>query len=375
MKDIKNTIKIVFVIIATLVGAGFASGKEIYSFFFIYQKFGILGICISSTVISLVIHKVFKICLNSNINTYKEFCEYIGNSLKNKFTNNKYTKKTNIPEILNYIVNIFLIITFYIMISGFSSFLQQEFCINKIVGSLIIICLCYLVFLKNINGLIKISNFLIPILIVFFVYISMKNNILLNTSKLSHTLFLLGTSDIFSTQIISISTAYSINIIPYIAIFKSILYSCYNCIILIPVLIPFKNFIANRKNSFACSIVTCILLIILSFAIYNLLLQGNSQIFGLEMPIIEIVKKYGSVYQYSYIIMIGISIFTTAISAGCGFLNNCSKNEKSFKKNLSIICFLGIFLSQISFSVLVNLLYPILGIIGLFEIILLIITT
>lgn len=374
MKDIKNTIKIVFVIIATLVGAGFASGKEIYSFFFIYQKFGILGICISSTVISLVIHKVFKICLNSNVNTYKEFCEYIGNSLKNKLLN-KHTKKTNIPEVLNYIVNIFLIITFYIMISGFSSFLQQEFCINKIVGSLIIICLCYFVFLKNINGLIKISNFLIPILIVFFIYISMKNNILLNTSKLSNTLFLLSTADIFATQINSISTAYSTNITPYIAIFKSILYSCYNCIILIPVLIPLKNFIGNRKNSLVCSIVTCILLIILSFAIYNLLLQGNSQIFGLEMPIIEIVKKYGSLYQYSYIIMIGISIFTTAISAGCGFLNNCSKNKKSFNKNLSIMCFLGIFLSQISFSLLVNLLYPILGIIGLFEIILLIITT
>ena len=48
---------------------------------------------------------------------------------------------------------------------------------------------------------------------------------------------------------------------------------------------------------------------------------------------------------------------------------------KSFNINLSIMCFLGIFLSQISFSLLVNLLYPILGIIGLFEIILLIITT
>ena len=34
----KNIIKIVFVIIGTLVGAGFASGKEIYSFFFIYGK-------------------------------------------------------------------------------------------------------------------------------------------------------------------------------------------------------------------------------------------------------------------------------------------------------------------------------------------------
>ena len=42
----KNILKIVFVIIATLIGAGFASGKEIYSFFFIYGIKGILGIFI-----------------------------------------------------------------------------------------------------------------------------------------------------------------------------------------------------------------------------------------------------------------------------------------------------------------------------------------
>lgn len=33
----KNVLKIVLVIIGTMVGAGFASGKEIYSFFFVYK--------------------------------------------------------------------------------------------------------------------------------------------------------------------------------------------------------------------------------------------------------------------------------------------------------------------------------------------------
>lgn len=371
MKDVKNIIKVVFVIIATLVGAGFASGKEIYSFFFIYEKFGIVGIYISSILISFVIYKVFKNCLKENISTYKEFCEYIGYRFGNKLINGKYIKKAKIPEVLNYIVNIFLIITFYIMISGFSSFLEQEFGMNKIVGSLIIIILCYLIFLKNINGLIKISNFLIPILIVFFVYISMKNNILLNMSKLSNTLSSLNITTTQETAISPILSMFSTNITPYTAIVKSILYACYNSIILIPVLIPLKNLVKSKKSTFLVSSFTCILLIILCFAIYNLLLQGNSQIFSLEMPIIEIVKKHGDFYKNSYIIMIGISIFTTAISAGCGFLNNCSKDEKSFKNNLCIMCFLGVFLSQISFSILVNLLYPVLGIVGLFEIMLL----
>ena len=41
MKDI---LKIVFVIIGTLIGAGFASGQEIYTFFFSYGIKGIYGL-------------------------------------------------------------------------------------------------------------------------------------------------------------------------------------------------------------------------------------------------------------------------------------------------------------------------------------------
>lgn len=33
----KNIIKITFVLIGTLIGAGFVSGKELYNFFYIYE--------------------------------------------------------------------------------------------------------------------------------------------------------------------------------------------------------------------------------------------------------------------------------------------------------------------------------------------------
>ena len=56
----KNAFKIAFVIIGSLVGAGFASGKEIFSFFFIYDLTGIVGIFVSCFLITLVIYKVLK---------------------------------------------------------------------------------------------------------------------------------------------------------------------------------------------------------------------------------------------------------------------------------------------------------------------------
>lgn len=346
----KNTIKIVFVIIATLVGAGFASGKEIFTFFFIYGKIGLLGILISSAIISFVIYKVFKICNANKIDTYQDFCDFIGNSdfiNKSKLLRNNLT----LANLLNNAVNIFLLITFYIMISGFSSLLKQEFCINQICGSMIIIILCYFAFMKNINGLINISNYLIPVLIFFIVYISLKNtNIIQNYNNI-------------------FNITNEAKPVYFQGIIKSVLYACYNCIILIPVLIPLRKKIQNNRCVILISTITLILLMILSYAVYNLLLQGNTNIYSLEMPIIGVVKNYGEIYKSVYIVIIGISIFTSAISTGYGFLNNCSVNKSKYKRNARLMCITAIFLSQISFSAMVNLLYPVLGIIGILEVV------
>ena len=51
----------IFVIIGIIIGAGFASGKEIYTFFFVYGKNGIIGIIISSFLIGYTIYKSLKI--------------------------------------------------------------------------------------------------------------------------------------------------------------------------------------------------------------------------------------------------------------------------------------------------------------------------
>lgn len=339
----KNIIKTVFTIIATLVGAGFASGKEIYSFFFQYGKGGILGIFISSLIISLTSYKVLKICYSNNINTYQEFCIYI---IKRLTQNKSKNSIINTSIFINNIINIFLLISFYVMISGFSSFMYQEFNINKIIGSLIIIFLCYIAFRKNIDSLVKISNVLIPIFIILLIYISSKNLEILNNYN--------NTFPTFKTLRI---------IYPII---KSILYGSYNCILLIPVLITLKNLITNSNIIYLTSVITYVVIVLLSMCVFNILLLGNYVIFSLDMPLIEIVKRYGNFIRIIYLFMIGSSIYTTAISTGCAFLNGC--NSKNYKRNSIIICLSAIFVSQISFSVFVELLYPVLGIIGLIEI-------
>ena len=54
----RNIIKAVCVIIGTIIGAGFASGKEIEVFFVSHGKIGIYGIATASIFTSIIIYFV-----------------------------------------------------------------------------------------------------------------------------------------------------------------------------------------------------------------------------------------------------------------------------------------------------------------------------
>lgn len=82
------------------------------------------------------------------------------------------------------------------------------------------------------------------------------------------------------------------------------------------------------------------------------------------------VGLFGAFYKYLYGITILGAIFTTAISAGYGFLNNVTKDKNKYKKLNIIMCISSIFVALFGFSNLVNNIYPIFGILGLLQLIL-----
>ena len=143
-----SILKIVFVIIGTLIGVGFASGQEIYIFFFSYGIKGILGIIISSSIIGLIIYKTLKLVKSNNCKDYKQLLEIL-------------IKNEKVRYILNVVVNVFILASFYIMIAGFGAYIEQEYNVNSMVGSGILAIICYIVFKSNIKGFVIINQILI----------------------------------------------------------------------------------------------------------------------------------------------------------------------------------------------------------------------
>ena len=337
MSDILVSLKVSFVIIGTIIGAGFASGQEIYTFFNIYGLKGLLGIFISCLIIGIVIYKTLKISMQSKEEEYEFFLRSI---IPEKWRNNKILIFT-----INNIINIFLVISFFIMVSGFASYFFQEFQAYKIYGGIIIAVLSLITFFKDINGIVKINTYLIPILILLVILLGAKQ---INCGKLCF------------------------NNIQYENakwILSSILYASYNSITLIPILVSMKKMIKNKKQIKQIFAIVTVVMIVLSAIIYLLIQVFINDLKGIEIPIVYIAGLLGNVYKYLYGFVILVAIFTSAISAGYSFLVNCTKSKKQYTYYAITICLASILVSNLSFSGLINLLYPIFGYLGIIQII------
>ena len=331
----KNVLKVVFVIIGTLIGAGFASGQEVYLFFFSYGMKGLIGILISSIIIGVVIYSTFNILNKYKINTYKDFLNIL------------IPKNTKLKIIANFIINIFILITFFIMIAGFGAYFEQEIGINRLVGSLILAIITFIVFMTSIKGVVKVNELIVPILIGF--------------------IFIIG--------IISIKNIHILNLENYVIrtnytnfALSAVLYSSYNSILLIPVLITLNNYVKNKKQIFYISFISAIVTILLSVIIFLLLVRVYVDISKLEMPVVYVVSNMFKILRYIYGVIILGSIFTTAISLGVSFLQNTAKNKKGYTQISIIMCITSVIISKFGFSNLVSLLYPIFGYLGLIQI-------
>ena len=175
---------VIFVVIGTLIGAGFASGSEINLFFNRFGITGFFGIFISMFIILFVMYRILSINLNIKANSYNEF-------VYKKF-NNKY-----IQLFLKIVIDSFALISFYVMVAGFSSFFSQELNVPKIFGSFIICISSFFIFNKSINAIVKVNTILTPLLLILLLFLGFR---CINIDSISPSLTVSG--DFFTSSIL-----------------------------------------------------------------------------------------------------------------------------------------------------------------------------
>ena len=343
----KSILKVVFVVIGTIIGAGFASGQEIWLFFNQYGNWGAVGMLISCYVSGMIIYRVFHVVEKTKVTSYDEL-------LKRISTHKVFNHAISI------IISLFLLISFYIMVAGMSALFHQEFGFPIWICSIFMAIFCYLVLQKDMKGIMIVNSILIPALILFILYLGIQN------------------LD-FTVSYLEVKTVEVQNTWQWIM--SSILYASYNSIMLVPMLVELKLYITSKTRGKQVGMICAIVLSLLGLSLFTLLLRGNKSIYSLELPMIEIVKSFGKMDSYLYIGVVVTAIFTTAISAGYGFLKNqvsrkqfskgdvAKREGQYYQKVLLAICVSAPLVANIGFSNLVSKLYPMFGILGLIQII------
>lgn len=349
---LRNIFDFLFVIIGAFIGAGFASGKEIYLYFYRYGILGCLGIFISAGLMSFVIFKTIKLSIKYELKNYDLFINKIINSknrinINYKIKNNKMnSKKINfeLKNIFKIIIDIFLVMTFCVMVSGFVGFMNQEFFINNIFSYFFIIVFLIILFNKNINFFMKINTILVPIIVFSIIYFS--------------CILLIKNPNLYDVQTIDFN--FNKNII-----FNALIYAGYNLLSIIPIIIPLSNKVNKLKNIKYIGTIFFVSVILLSVIVMYILSCNKLYAKTMEMPIVSIISCLGIKYKIIYCCIIGIAIITSALSVGRGYIDQYSNKERTFR--IFILVISSLVCMPIGFSKLLKYVYPIFGCIGIVQ--------
>lgn len=120
---------------------------------------------------------------------------------------------------------------------------------------------------------------------------------------------------------------------------KGILYSGYNSILLIPILINFKSYINNKKQIKNIALISTIIIFILASIIFISLTKVDVNINKLDMPtvyaIANLFKKFKVVYSF---VILRVNFYYCNIICNKLFKKQCKESKKIQKSMFYYMC-------------------------------------
>ena len=334
----RDWLKISFIYVGTVIGAGFASGREIVEFFGVYGLKGVMGITVSGILFSLLGSLFLLKIYNNKIEGFDDLVYEI------------FGKKFGI--IFDTIMIVSLYTGFSIMVSGSGTIFKTELGMSFDFGIVLTVVLSFFVFLFQLKGFSLVNSVLVPLLILGIVFTSFYLTI-----KGGYNLH--GINGVNLTHKGNFFTS-------------SLLYVGSNSLIIITVFSSLLPLINSKKTAILGGMAGGMILYILGLSILSLMLIYYREVASLDIPMLKISNYIGDNYRKFYAVILWVALFTTAIANGSSFINRFS-NSKYKIIILVTFCISSIPLAKLGFSKLIGLIYPIFGLIGFFILILILV--
>lgn len=318
--------------VGTVVGAGFATGKEIVTFFSVNGAFGAVGIAISGFLFIVAGTKIMVISARIQAYSYQEFNVYLFGSKAGK--------------VVNGFIFIIVICITSVMLSGAGAVFHEQLGLPFQVGIVTTLILSYFILLKGLRGIYAINSYIVPFMILFSLFVT--GSIL---QLYPHELLAQIIPDRLPEQF---SWALS-----------PLAYSAFNLMTAQVVLVPLGKEIGDehvlRWGGFLGGTVLCLLLLANHFS-----LSVFPETFSYEIPMAELVKRFGSFIHVLFLFIIYGEIFNSVVGNVFGVTRQLQSTFHLRYQHAVLLILFAIFLiSQFGYGKLLSVFYPLFGYMGL----------
>ncbi len=328
--DFWKAIKLSMTIIGTTIGAGFASGRELWEFFGSYGEESHWGIILSMVLFFFICMNVLTISWKYQTHHYLElFAQLMG---------------SHMTKLFDGLVLLYLFMTSIVMFAGSGATFTQW---NRsyIEGIMVMVVAVLLVLFFDTKGLLSINLWIMPMLITGLLMICIQ--------------FLF-----FHEPMVSLKSSSSLQLPVWPS---AITYTAFNAISLIAVLSTFGKEIGNQTQIWLASGISGLCLMIIGVVYNYSLLEIEHLMTQYEIPLFALVKDYSPLVVFLITCVLWLAIYTTVVGNIYGLVFRLSARFQLSRWLLGLIILLFLVpFSQFGFSSLVQILYPLFGIINLF---------
>ncbi len=329
----KQTFKIMSVYIGLVIGAGFASGREVLEYFNFRSNTNLNGVLIAAFLFMVIAYTILAKASEQNILSYSSYVSSIAGKA---------------APFVNGFMLVYMFCGLFVMFSGSGALADALSPFSDIWGAVFMAIICFVVLSFDLKGIVTLNLILVPLMICGIIYVSVCCAVF-------------GDIPTFAQSIKSGGT---------IAM-SAICYASYNTVTAGAVLVPLANR-ANTKTIRAASVGGGFVIGLLIMFMWTVLGANFDIIRDSELPMLELAAICGKSAKQVYTAVLFMAICTTAVSYGFGLMSHFADKIKSGRERTlfaAVLCLAALPFSMYGFSNLVAQLYSLFGYIGMIWII------
>lgn len=335
--QLRDEISLAAIYIGTLIGAGFASGQEIMSFFTVYGKYGLFGIIVASILFFFLGYFILRQSIQKKSQCARDILLPLAGE--------------RLVLLFDLLADIFCLAGYYIMLSGCGAVLNESINLNYMYVIIVLSIIIIWCLKKEISGLAEFNKLLVSIILLITIII--------------------GFACIKDWQGIS----YEINLQTAKRgwLMSSVVYVSYNITLALVVLTSLGTYTNRVGAAFGAAAIGASGIMLMGTLMWFITWVNYQWLSGIEIPLLWVARQHGNFLYLSSVIVLLSSMLTTALGLGFSFARSVTKRFGIKYESALNFLFIGIPLTKYSFTGLINKIYPLFGIIGIFFAILLVI--